>query len=211
MTALARRELADFFQSIDLLGDPYLVKAALLEFVPDLVQAYGDTAAVLAADYYDMLRDVPPSAASFRAVMATPPNVAQSQASTRWAIGPLFGGDPDPGATLARLQGATQRLVMQAGRNTISTSARRDSVRTAVARVPAGETTCKWCVMLAGRGAVYKDTIAAGEVDEFHDNCDCTFAVIRSSADYPEGYDPDHYYELYLQGFGVGRDRDDGH
>lgn len=202
---LARRELAGFFQSLDVWGDPYAVKAALLAFVPDLVQTYGDTAAVLAADYYDMLRDVPPSAASFRAVLAQPAATEQVEASTRWALAPLFRGEPDPAGTLALLDGAVQRLVLQPGRDTVMESAWADSVTAGVARVPQGVTTCKWCVMLAGRGAVYRDAARAGESKQFHDNCDCTTAVIRTNEDFPEGYDPDFYYDLYLQSEGTGR------
>lgn len=202
---LARRELAGFFQSLDVWGDPYAVKAALLAFVPELVQTYGDTAAVLAADYYDMLRDVPPSAASFRAALARPPVVEQVEATTRWAIGPLFTAEPNPAGALALLEGGVQRLTLQAGRDTIMNSAWADSVTTGVARVPTGATTCKWCVMLAGRGAVYRDAESAGESKLFHDNCDCTAAVIRTGDDLPEGYDPDFYYDLYLQSEGTGR------
>ncbi len=232
LSELARRDLAGFFQSLDVWGDPLVVKAALLEFVPDLVQTYGDTAAVLAADFYDMLRDVPPSAASFQAVLADPPNVEQAQASTRWGLSPLFAAEPDPAGALALLEGAVQRLTMQPARDTVFDSAWADPVQTGVARVPSGINTCDFCIMLASRGPVYRSEVSTSMVvgrgslrtgydsdgkrlpggigqgikargrrdigQAFHDNCDCTTVVIRGPADYPEGYDPDAYYDEYM-------------
>lgn len=228
---LARSDLREFFQSLNLWGDPYMVKAALLEFMPDLVQAYGDTAAILAADYYDMLRDVPPSVSSFRAVMAQPAGLGQAAGLVGWAIGDLFGDEPNPAGVLTKLDGATQRLVMQPARDTVMESAWADSFKTGVARVPRGVGTCDFCIMLASRGPVYKSDVSANMVvgrgslrtgydadgkrlpggigggikprgtrdigQTFHDNCYCTTVVIRSPADYPEGYDPDEYYAEY--------------
>lgn len=177
-----------------------------MQFFPELVTTYGDVSALLAADFYDMLRDVPPSAASFRAVFAEPVRVAQSQASVRWAAGSLFG---EGGAALfmTQIAGTTQRLVSQRGRDTIFSSARRDPVRTMVARVPSGAETCRFCVMIASRGAVYDTDTGMGR---FHNNCDCVPTVIRSAKDFPEHYDPAFYLGLYQEGSGVGRDAPQG-
>lgn len=202
--SLAQRDLADFWQALNLSGDPARVRDELLEFFPDLLQAYGDTAAVLGADWYDLLRDVPASAESFTAVLAAPAATEQAQQSARWAIGPLFTEDPD--TALSRLLGSAQRLVLQPGRESFALSAARDPVRAPWARVPSGGATCRWCVMLASRGAVYVDDIAAGEMNQFHDNCDCVQVQIRSRSDWPEGHDVDHYLDLYTRGSGIGRD-----
>lgn len=243
LVTLAQRDLQDFWSAMNLSGDPARVRDELLGFFPDLMQAYGDTAAVLGADWYDLLRDVPASAKSFEAVLAQPASAVQAQESARWGIGPLFTGDPD--AALSQLLGATQRLVMQPGRDSIWDSAARDPVRTGVARVPSGVTTCKFCVMLASRGPVYLSQVNAELVvgrgsnrtgydangrrlsggigggvkprgvrpigKSFHDGCDCASVVIRSAADYPEGYDPGALYELYQQGSGIGRDEPADH
>src|SRR5690606_21693181 len=99
-------------------GSPILVRDALLDFFPELVAAYGDAAALLAADFYDELRDVPASAARFRAVLSEPANSEQAKATARWALGPLFAAEADPVQVLANLSGVTQRLVLQAGRDT---------------------------------------------------------------------------------------------
>ncbi len=159
LVSLAQRDLADFWASLNLSGDPARIRDELLRFFPDLVQAYGDTAAVLGADWYDLLRDVPASARSFNAVMAAPVTTEQAQQSARWAVGPLFVERPDD--ALSRLLGSTQRMVMQPARDTVWDSAALDNFRTGVARVPSGPTTCRFCVMLASRGAVYQSQVSA--------------------------------------------------
>jgi len=204
LVTLAQRDLQDFWSAMNLSGDPARVRDELLGFFPDLLQAYGDTAAVLGADWYDLLRDVPASAKTFAAVLAQPASPAQAQQSARWGIGPLFAEDPD--AALARLLGSTQRLVLQPGRESFAVSSARDPSRAPWARIPSGGSTCSWCVMLASRGAVYSDDIAAGEMNEFHDNCDCVQVQIRSRSDWPEDHDLDHFIDLYTAGSGIGRD-----
>lgn len=159
LVALAQRDLADFWNSLRLSGDPATVRDELVSFFPDLVQGYGDTAAVLGADWYDLLRDVPSSARSFGAVIADPLPAEQAEQTARWAIAPLFVEQPDD--ALARLLGATHRMVLQPGRDSVWDSAQMDSFRTGVARVPSGTTTCKFCVMLASRGAVYQSQVSA--------------------------------------------------
>lgn len=81
------------------------------------------------------------------------------------------------------------------------------------ARVPQGERTCDFCIMLASRGPVYHTAESAGALTKFHTHCDCkimpfwnTYAVKtenggivrRSGRTAYEGYDPDAYFEQYL-------------
>lgn len=207
LVELAQRDLTEFWGFLDFSGSPVDVRNRVLGFFPDLVTSYGDAAALLGADWYESLRDVPASAKSFRAVMAEPQPPAVSEVAVRWGLGPLFSSDPNPAQALADLGGALQRLILQAGRDTIWDSARTDPVRTGIARVPTGLTTCKWCVMLASRGAVYSSELAAGgEGNRYHAHCDCVPTVVRSESDYPAGYDPNYYLDLYADGEGVGRD-----
>lgn len=159
LVALAQHDLTDFWQAMNLSGDPARVAAELLMFFPDLMQTYGDTAAVLGADWYDALRDVPASAQAFQAVLAQPAGTKQAQDAARWGLAPLF--DEDPDRALSRLLGTTQRLVLQPGRSSIWNSAARDPIATGVARVPSGTTTCAFCVMLASRGPVYQSQVSA--------------------------------------------------
>lgn len=159
LTDLAQAELTDFWSSLNLGGDPARARDALLMFYPDLITAYGDTAAVLGTDWYDLLRDVPASAASFRAVLANPAPVEQAIGAARWGLAPLFLEDPD--LALSRLLGSAQRLVLQPGREGIYRSAASDPYVTGVARIPSGTETCKFCIMLASRGPVYQSQVSA--------------------------------------------------
>lgn len=204
LVALALRDLAAFWSALNLSSDPARIRDELLKFFPDLTQTYGDTAAVLGADWYDALRDVPVSARAFTPVVSgTVPSV-QAEQSARWAIGPLFEGNPDFAHT--QLAGSLQRLILQPGRDSFALSANRDPVRTAWGRVPSGATTCKWCVMLASRGAEYSTAASAGQMNEFHDNCDCVQVQVRTASDWPEGHNVEFFERLYVAQSGVGRD-----
>ena len=195
LVTLAQRDLSDFWRTIDT-TDITFVRMMLEEFYPDLVQTYGSTAAVLAADFFDELRDVPPSAGRFRAVLAEPVAVDDAMVAARWGIAPLLGGQPDRAAALTHVADATQRLILQPARSTIITSAFKDSVRTGVARVPNGD-TCAFCLMLASQGPVYTNDPASVDIGKFHTKCNCKLVTIRTPEDVPEGYDPDALYEKY--------------
>lgn len=204
LVLLAQRDLADFWGSLNVEGSPVAVRDALLEFIPELVLAYGDAAALLGADWYDMLREESPSAASFRAVMARPVDSEQARASARWGLGPLFDGNPGDALTL--LAGSTQRLVMQPFRDTVFESGTTDPRKRWFARVPSGATTCKFCVMLASRGFVYATAESAGESNDWHDKCDCMVVPGTGPSDYPDGYDLAEYKRLNYELSGIGRD-----
>lgn len=202
LVTLATNDLQSFWSALNTDGNPLLVKNALLEFFPELVGVYGDTAALLAADFYDELRDVPPSAARFAAVMAEPVDTDQAEASARWALGPLFSDEPNPLQVLANLVGATQRLVLQPGRSTVINSASSDPVRTGFARIPVGP-TCRFCTMVASRGFVYSTARSAGDSNKWHDDCDCIVVSGQSDRDLPEGYDLEELGRMYAAGEGT--------
>lgn len=155
---------------MDLFRDPFAVRDALDDFLPELIGGYGDASALLAADFYDMLRDVPPSAATFRAVMADPPlDLEQFHGTSSWAVGPLLGETPDGGKALSRISGAVTRLVLEPNRETIVRSVAADKQAVGWQRNVRAE-ACKFCRMLAARGGVYKRETALVAA---HDNCQC--------------------------------------
>lgn len=92
--------------------------------------------------------------------------------------------------------------------NTID-NARRDPDKPRFARVPQGEKTCDFCIMLASRGPVYPTEESAGAFTKYHTNCDCKVvpfwgtsvngASRRKSGMSVEGYDPDKYYAQYRE------------
>ncbi len=63
--------------------------------------------------------------------------------------------------------------------------------------MPQGAETCRFCIMLASRGAVYESELTAGAVRHFHPNCDCK--IVPDWGGGIEGYDEkvDYCYDVY--------------
>lgn len=178
-----KRDLAGFWSSLDL-ARPERARDALLEFVPVLVQTYGESAAVVAADWYDDMRLTERVPGRFRAVMATPMAAPYVQQRVRFAAQHLF--TDTPGQMLAFLDGAADKYVLQAGRDTIRQSSIRDPRAAGWHRETRPSSTfaagCGFCRVLAGRGGVYKWDAAPFAA---HDDCHCV-AVPSWDVDAPE-------------------------
>lgn len=72
--------------------------------------------------------------------------------------------------------GSASRLAQLGGRNALDVGVSKDTDAVGYARVT-GPSPCKFCAMLAGRGAVYKSGLSAGvstEMRRYHDHCNCT-------------------------------------
>lgn len=189
---LACDDLNDLWEGVDT-SDAYAVRHFLERVMPDLIDTYGSTAALLAADYYDATTNTFDKATA--AVLDDSIQAGQVQASTRWAIEPLF-GDPDAAQALANLNQVIDRLVKQSARNTIHESCARDGIT--YARVPSGDETCAFCLMLASRGPAYgTEKTAGGDGNEYHADCDCVPTPMMWGDEYPDGYDPDELYDMY--------------
>ncbi|MDR1033973.1 MAG: hypothetical protein LBL41_04310 [Bifidobacteriaceae bacterium] len=63
--------------------------------------------------------------------------------------------------------------------------------------------TCAFCIMLAGRGYVYRSSRAAGRMNAYHKRCDCVI-VSRKDGYKINGYDPDIAKELARNVIDVG-------
>jgi hypothetical protein len=105
-----------------------------------------------------------------------------------WALAPLwssavpiaeFPGAPEETKRVAstaiadakaRLAAASEKLVLDTGRDTIVGNVQRDPVAKGWARLTEPD-PCYFCAMLAARGAVYRSRKTAGF--EAHDNCRC--------------------------------------
>lgn len=161
------------------------MRDALLRYFPDFMRVYGDTAAVLGADFYKSLRGEVLTAPSITSVFAQPAKKKQSEGVVRWAVGALFSEQSSWEEFTASMLGASQRLLMQPSRETIDLLARTDvqtgrvsavgwSRETHPERAQAGK-SCDFCRMLAGRGPVYRSEASAGMAgaNHYHDNCHC--------------------------------------
>jgi hypothetical protein len=94
---------------------------------------------------------------------------------------------------LNTLQEKTSRFIREGANNTIIQNAKRDKIT--YARVPRGKYTCAFCCMLASRGFVYANKETAGELNKFHNHCDCM--IVPSTKGYIKDYNPDDLYAKY--------------
>lgn len=168
---MVRRDLAGFWSSLNL-NRPERARDALLAFVPALVQTYGESAAVVAADWYDEQRAMERVPGRFRAAMAAPPPTPYVQQRVRFAAQHLF--TDAPGQMLAFLDGAAEKYALQAGRDTIQQSSVADPRAVGWHRETRPSESfvagCGFCNVLAGRGGVYKWETAPFAA---HDDCHC--------------------------------------
>lgn len=178
INAATARKLVGFWKRID---PDKMDRKAMIDFVTAVVRqitsAYGEIAAVAAAEFYDEVREIGGFGGKAAVPVAGRPPEEQLKAVVRWGIGPLWEDTPRPDAALARLQGSTSRLALQPGRLTTYEMVKRDGAR--YAHVPRGK-TCAFCLMLASRGAVYHS-----EQPHYHDHCDCVSVPVFSDDDLP--------------------------
>lgn len=143
-----------------------------LVVVPDLVATYGDAVTGFAADTYDEWRDEARVAGLYRAVPADVATLDQIAAGVRVAAGSLLGADPDMDAAMMRLDGSLSRYLTLGAGDTMADNAVRDPKAAGWRRV-AKPTACRFCRMLAGRGAVYREKTVRFTA---HDHCQCQAA-----------------------------------
>src|SRR5690606_34528718 len=94
-----------------------------------------------------------------------------------WAADPLADGLEDQAAS--RLAEVVQLNTARPYRDTVTQAVRKDPAAAGWKRVAAAD-ACRFCLMLADRGAVYKkDTVRFAS----HDNCHCTANPVWSTDD----------------------------
>lgn len=197
LSDLVAAELAAYFAALDL-SRPESVRDALLEFLPLLIAEYGELSAALAMEWFDQLRFESGQTAAFLAAAPLAASVTPErvEAKVRYLAGQLW--TPEPEKILSGLTKASDKYVKQFGRDTIASNAERDGATWA--RVPTGAKTCAWCLILASRDAVYlseETALTRADGDRYHGFCDCQAVPIWGPDDYPEGYLPDDYYDMY--------------
>jgi hypothetical protein len=173
-------------------GDRALVGQAMSQGWAWVLERYGNMASTLGGDFFEV------QAAELgvrrpKAILAPAMDEDRAMARLGWAV--------STEDQLGNMMGLLDELVKQPYRSTMQDSAHASGL--AWARVPVGPTTCKWCVMLAGRGAVYhsKELALLGtNGKKYHGDCNCAPTLVRGPQDYPEGYDPAALFEQYEAG-----------
>lgn len=134
-----------------------------------MASTYGDATAVLATEWYDEWRSQENVSGAFRASAAPALDSAAVAGSVRALVGGLWSDDPWP--TLTLLTGVLTRAVLQPGRDTITSNVVSDPQAYGWQRI-AHANSCDFCVMLAGRGAIYRSEKTA--TFSAHGHCRCT-------------------------------------
>lgn len=197
-----------------------------IDAVTQVVDRYSQTSATLAADFYDGEREVAGMPGSFTVPVADPPPDEQVDASLRWATKDLWSRS-EPDATVAQLEpldvrleaamnkadGVVDRLVLNAGRETVLQAVRQDPQAVAWAR-SAALGCCSFCALMASRGATYRTAGTAGrdanarfEGDtgeaKFHNWCRCVVIPVYRGQVFelsPHAAEWDQLYKDHAQG-----------
>lgn len=152
-----------------LIANGVAAESALRDLLPAIVRDYGEAGAAIAADWYDEQRAQAGIAGRFEAIPTTADDRG-SQALIGWALARAA----DDAALKALILGGTQRRIADHVRSTITQSSIADRRAAGWRRVGDGS-SCSWCGMLIGRGAIYREST----VDFLaHDNCGCSAAPV---------------------------------
>lgn len=160
-------------------GSPEQQRSLLLDITPSVIAHYSDGSSALAADFYDDERE---RAAPPKLYIAEPiiiDRTVKIRSAIAWAAKPLFDGDLATSGS--RLAEVVQLETARPYRDTITTNRRRDPSAVGWRRVSNGG--CKFCVMLAAKGAIFSDESARFAS---HTNCKCTAQPVFSTNDFGE-------------------------
>lgn len=165
---LIERDVRSAWAGVDL-SNPAGVRDEFLRFTPELVRVYGDGAATLAADWYDELRTEQRLVGRFRAELAVGVPDAWVEERVRFGAGSLWANPEDFPKFIVDI---SHGYVTQAYGDTISGAVKADPTAVGWERIP-NSGACKFCIMLAGRGGVYKESTSRFAS---HSGCRCSAA-----------------------------------
>lgn len=159
----------------------------LIDYAYAVATKYGEASGALAAAMYDAIVDLEKAFYPSAEPAATP-----SYGEVAKTVNGVLKYSQNPNS----LANSVGRLVKRTGADTMLQNAERDGAQ--FAWVPHGD-TCAFCITLASRGwqKVSAKSFKNGHAEHIHTNCDCTYAVRHDSSFNVEGYDPEHYLEMY--------------
>ena len=165
--------------------DMAAAKARVLEIMQVYCGGATDAAALLASRFYETVRGIEVGG-EFSALVDS----GRIPEATVEAVESFFGAKTaTPEKIREQLLSRLGFEVKRAAGDCIFENGRRDKAKPSYARVPSGSDTCDFCLMLAGRGFVYRNKVAAGFLNHYHDNCDCR-VVPSWKGGGVEGYHP---------------------
>ena len=196
-----KKRLLKDLERIDWTAPVADVREALIPLMQSYCGASADTAASLAAEFYNGMSEQLTGAGTNTVLAPSYSDEAVDQ-FVRGAVQPLV--DDGAAAFETVINKLTSRLgyeVKHAAGNTVYRNGIRDKRRVRFARVPRGSKSyphgCPFCQMLASRGFVYHTAATAGEFNHYHDNCQCMVVPGFGSNPHVEGYDPKEYLDRW--------------
>lgn len=187
------------------------LRDAIVALMRPCCESAAESAAAVAAEFYDAAR-----ASEVGSALGAVPDARYNPDATEGAVRAFVQDVVDgkgPRPVIRRCRERVDYEAKKAAANAIRENVRRDRARPRYARVPSGTETCRFCIMLASRGPVYRNADSAGEGEHWHANCDCRIVpmwgslavvtdaggVVRRGGTQVEGYDPDALFEGYLE------------
>jgi len=153
--------------------DPAVLRAALFAATPLIVSDYGDATSVLALDWFEELREQSPATRPFAPtprLLVTDDEVSAMVASVTQTMQELTEDvERQIEASMSNLELELQKMVASGFRDTIIGNTDDDPDAAGWQRF-ARSGACKFCLMLAGRGAVYTEASVSFAA---HGGCSC--------------------------------------
>lgn len=159
----------------------------VLQALASVMPTYTGMAAQASADFYDAAREmVVGERLGAQAVSGYDPR--KTEGAVRGFVRFVLDGRVETFNDRV-LQRIDYEMMRSAGESMFA-NGRRDPRRPKFARIPTGDETCDFCLMLASRGFVYSSEATAGAVklDHYHAGCDCR-VVCQWGGGGVEGYD----------------------
>lgn len=179
-----KKALADALEMVDW-SDMNRAREQVLELMQIYCGGATDAAATLAARFYGVARQY--ELGTQYEALALSGRVPEA---TDKAVYSFFARkDATPEKITAQLMERIGYETKRAAGDCVFINGSRDRVKPRYARVPSGAETCQFCLMLGGRGFVYRSQASAGYLNHYHDNCDCRVVPSWGANDI-EGYDP---------------------
>ena len=189
----ARVALVDALSKLDYNADIADTRNEVIAIMQVACGASTTMAARLAAEFYDGLRAKFGIKDGFFALVDSLRNPAATAGAVRAFVEVLVKDKPIE--QFINLCG--ERISYETGKaanECIAYNAEQDPVRPKWARIPTGEETCPWCLMLASRGFDYNSEATASHN---HAGCDCKVVPSWDTSPEAQGYNPVEYYDKW--------------
>ena len=163
---------------------PEASRSALLEAAPEITGAYVLGSSALAADWYEELREEARPRTRHLTVVPEWRRAEKYGRAVAWATDPLLADVVDLAEARSRLELVTEYEIFEGFTSTTDANVREDAAATGWSR-RARAGACRFCLMLADRGAVYRKE-STGRFAA-HTSCRCTVVpVFRGGEEGPE-------------------------